>query len=124
MTGVEKITEPRYRQKKTRAVVKLRLEQRRLALVKANETRRLMKEVRLEIHALSSREGRALVAAMLDHPDESVDPIPIGRLIACIRRMTPTQAERLCIRASVVPSRRVREISPNGRDRLAAALRS
>ena len=119
MTGEEKITEPRYRQKKTRV-----LEQRRLALVKANETRRLMKEVRLEIHALSSREGRALVAAMLDHPDEGVDPIPIGKLIACIRRMTPTQAERLCIRASVVPSRRVREISPNGRDRLAAALRS
>lgn len=98
--------------------------QRDQALEKANAVRFAIVRVRANVGALNSREGRDLVALLLEHPSGVVPSMRVGTLLTAIHRVgRQKSASWLLAAGGRSADRKVRDLTERQRFALAAILR-
>lgn len=97
--------------------------QRMKALERAQTLRLAGAARRNEIRTLPPLEGRAMVADMLEHPDEATLSLRVDRLLTAIRYVQNGHASRWMAEAGVGSLRKVRHLSERQRLELARSVR-
>jgi hypothetical protein len=100
-------------------------EQSMKALAVANEVRLGQAAWRRETAQLSGRDGRMLLARLLEQEEElprSVGAMPMDRFLRAARRTGPEVARSMLQEANIA-HQRVRDLTPGERRRLAQVLR-
>ncbi len=100
-------------------------EQRLDALQHANHVRTANSKLRSDLRARSMNDGMLYVADLLTDPQGAVRSMPVGRLLATIRRFGVVRAMQVCTYAGVVSmDRRVDQLTERQRDMAAGVLRA
>jgi NMD protein affecting ribosome stability and mRNA decay len=93
-------------------------EQRRLALIKANEIRHERAVLKRDIRA-----GRQKLAPLLLNPPSYLETAKIIEFVLAVPRIGPLKANRILSRSRVSPGRTFRGASPHQRRTIVAELR-
>lgn len=98
------------------------LEQRMTALAKADAVRIAMSIEKKQLKAMSYEDGIARATTILNEQPEPISAITVGNLLRAIPRIRDAKAERILARTNVVAHKRVRDMTPGQRKRVALEL--
>lgn len=93
------------------------------ALTEANRVRLRRASLMRWMHAQSPAESHERAAELILEPDPVIHSMLVIKLLERVRRVGPTQAERMLTCADIAPARTVGALTPRQRAGLAALLR-
>lgn len=105
-----------------RVVKNERLEQRMIALDRANQIRAGNAETRARLKKMDGALGAYLVAELLEDMTSTIQALPVSRLLNSIRGVGPGKMEWFCRRAGCSLDRKVRDLTDRQRELLAEKL--
>jgi hypothetical protein len=97
------------------------MSQRMDALAKAQARRMALAKLRRELRCLDRRRGMLRAAALIVQPGGDAGAMPVVSLLSCVRWIGPVRAGEI-VRSTRAGRRRVRDLTPVQRERIASRL--